>query len=68
MKTRPGVVEDRQTAVIEGIVELDLIGGQEVLAFEGSGDEIAGVGGRSLILQTVRERGPSAVRKDSRTR
>ncbi len=46
MKTRPGVVEDCQTAVIEGIVELNLIGGQEVLPFEGGGDEIAGVWGQ----------------------
>src|SRR2546425_1078045 len=29
LKTCPGVVEDRQSAVIEGIVELDLICGQE---------------------------------------
>src|SRR2546426_12221221 len=29
LKTCPGVVEDRQTAVIEGLVELDLTGGPE---------------------------------------
>src|SRR5437762_12253116 len=46
MKTRPGVVEDCQTAVIESIVELNLIGGQEVLPLEGGGDEIAGAGGQ----------------------
>ena len=44
-------------------------GGHEVVAISRTPETITALsGGRSLILQTVRERGPSSVRKDSRTR
>ena len=43
LETIPRVVEDSQAAVIERIMKLDLLGGEEVLAFEGSGDELAGL-------------------------
>jgi hypothetical protein len=43
-KARPGVVEDRQAAVIQSLMQMHLISRQEVQPFEGCGDEIAGVG------------------------
>jgi hypothetical protein len=42
-KPGPGIVENGKTAVIEGCVELDLLGWQELSALERLGDEIAGV-------------------------
>ena len=46
-KARPSVVEDGQTAIVQGVVQLHLIGREEVLTLEGSGDELAG-GGRQI--------------------
>ncbi len=45
-KALPGRVEDRQTAVVQSLMELHGMGGNKGLAFEGGGDEIAGVGGQ----------------------
>ena len=67
-KARPGVVEHGQAAVIQGLIELALLGGHEVLPFEGGGDEIAG--GRRQVGDVADGAGAwtAGVRKDSRTR
>jgi len=45
LKTGPGVIEHGQTAIIEGLVKLELIGREEDMALQRGGDEIA-CGGR----------------------
>jgi len=46
VKARPGVVEDGQAAVVQGLMKLNPTGGKEGLTFEGGGDEIAGGSGQ----------------------
>ena len=67
-KTRPGVVEHRQATVVQRVMELDRVCGVEVLALREAAMRSRVGAGKLVILQTVRERGPSGVRKDSRTR
>jgi len=38
------IIKDRQTAVVQGRLQLNLVGGKEDLSLQGSGDEVAGVG------------------------
>ena len=46
VKARPSVVEDSQSTVVQGLMKLNLIGGEEVLTLERSDDDIASGSGQ----------------------